>query len=138
MSAEGEQLRNEMQAIRFGLGDEVEHTVENLRTMTDWRLQVRNHPWLCLGAVGLAGFLVVPSKSNIVLKADADSFAEFVRGGGLRLARSNPSVKSKGTLTQMAVGMIARAAMAYATKRLSETVARIAASRAEHNESANR
>jgi hypothetical protein len=61
--AEAEDVRVRMEQVRSDLGRNVEHTVENVRAMFDWRHHVATHPWLCLTAAAAAGFLLVPRRT---------------------------------------------------------------------------
>ena len=40
------------------------------RSMVDWKHYVKTYPWVCLGAAGALGFLIVPKRSG---KAGNDS-----------------------------------------------------------------
>ena len=123
MNAEGEELQSKMSALRGSLGNDLEHTVAGLREMVDWRQLVRHHPWACLGAAALAGFAVVPSKSMIVVKADAGSISDLARGRGLHLVRSGASSGAVGTIARMVGQMAFRAATAYLTRRITASLA---------------
>lgn len=60
-----ETLQRRMKAIRRELGCEMEVITDRVRDFGVWQLYVRKHPWVCLGAAALLGFLIVPRKSRI-------------------------------------------------------------------------
>jgi hypothetical protein len=82
--AEAEDVRLRMEQVRSDLGRNVEHTVENVRAMFDWRHHVAAHPWLCLTAAAAAGFLLVPRRSIGTMRLDhAASSSPLPRAPGI-------------------------------------------------------
>jgi hypothetical protein len=61
-TAEISDIQRQMAQIRHELHQEVQETVRGAQSLTDWRRQVRNHPWLALGAAAAAGYLLVPKR----------------------------------------------------------------------------
>jgi hypothetical protein len=122
MTTEGEELRSQMAVLRASLGHELQHTVSGLRTMVDWREFVRRHPWACLGAAALAGFAMIPTKSTVVVQADANSIANFARGKALRVNTTPKRTTTVESLARVAGQMAIRAATAYVTRRITESL----------------
>jgi hypothetical protein len=109
-----------MAALRESLGHDWERTVTNLRTMTDWRQLVRHYPWACLGAAAALGFVIVPSKANIVVQADSQTLSQLSRqGGAVRVNAAVPAQGAIGSLATIAGQMLFRAATGYVGQRLS-------------------
>lgn len=123
MNTEGEVIRSQMAALRGAIGHDVEHTVAGLRTMVDWRHFVRHHPWACVGAAALAGFVLIPSKPKIVLQADDHTVARFGRGRGFHAQSSTGGKGAVEAIARMAGQFALRAATAYVTRRISESFA---------------
>src|SRR5579875_3878803 len=56
------EIQRRMAQIRRELHEDVREAVKGAQSLTDWRSQVRNHPWLALGAATLVGYLIVPKR----------------------------------------------------------------------------
>jgi hypothetical protein len=63
-TAEVSDIQRRMAQIRHELHQEVQEAVKGAQSLTDWRSQVRNHPWLALGAAAAVGYLVVPKRRS--------------------------------------------------------------------------
>jgi hypothetical protein len=61
-SAEVIEIQRRMAQVRHELHEEVREAVKGAQSLTDWRSQVRNHPWLALGAAAALGYLLVPKR----------------------------------------------------------------------------
>jgi hypothetical protein len=55
-------IQRRMAQIRHELHEEVREAVKGAQSLTDWRSQVRNHPWLALGAAAAVGYMIVPKR----------------------------------------------------------------------------
>jgi hypothetical protein len=58
--AETQAILDRMEAVRCELDEDVQEIVEGARVMGKWRYYVRTYPWICLGAVVVGGYLLVP------------------------------------------------------------------------------
>jgi hypothetical protein len=67
-----------MRQVRRELGEDVDGIVDNAQVLTDWRYYVRTYPWICLGAAAAVGFLIVPSRPQVV-QPDPKTLAELVK-----------------------------------------------------------
>ncbi len=61
-TADMNEIQRRMAQVRHELHEEVREAVKGAQSMTDWRSQVRNHPWLALGTAAAVGYLVVPKR----------------------------------------------------------------------------
>ena len=61
-TAEITELQRRMAQIRRELHEDVREAVKGAQSLTDWRSQVRNHPWLALGAAAAVGYFIVPKR----------------------------------------------------------------------------
>ncbi len=63
-SAEISEIQRRMAQVRHELHEEVREAVKGAQSLTDWRSQVKNHPWLALGAATAVGFMLVPRRRH--------------------------------------------------------------------------
>ena len=61
-AAEITEIQRRMAQVRRELHEEVREAVKGAQSLTDWRSQVRHHPWLALGAAAAVGYLIVPRR----------------------------------------------------------------------------
>lgn len=61
-TADMNDIQRRMAQIRRELHEEVREAVKGAQSLTDWRNQVRNHPWLALGAAAAVGYMIVPKR----------------------------------------------------------------------------
>jgi hypothetical protein len=99
----GEEIQQQMRQVRRELGEDVQEIVDSARTMTDWRHYVRTYPWVCLGAAAVVGFLVVPSRPQ-VMRPDAATLKEWARSQKLVVDPAG-TVRTKPTLLGQLAGM---------------------------------
>ena len=57
------EIQRRMAQIRRDLHEDVREVVKGAQSLTDWRSQVRSHPWLALGAAAALGYFVVPKRN---------------------------------------------------------------------------
>jgi hypothetical protein len=55
-------IQRRMAHIRRELHEEVTGAVKGAQSLTDWRSQVKNHPWLALGTAAAVGYIIVPRR----------------------------------------------------------------------------
>ena len=53
------QIIAEMEQARTDLGRDLDELEARVRRETDWRVQVRRHPWLVVGCVVIVGLIIV-------------------------------------------------------------------------------
>ncbi len=56
------EIQRRMAQIRRELHEDVRGAVQGAQELTDWRSQVRKHPWLALGTAAVLGYLIVPKR----------------------------------------------------------------------------
>jgi hypothetical protein len=103
----GEEIQRQMRQVRRELGEDMQEIVENARTMTDWRHYVRSYPWVCLGAAALVGYLIVPTRTQVI-KPDAATLAEWAKSQKLVVQPAGAAPAKPGMVRQLA-GMAAGA-----------------------------
>jgi hypothetical protein len=113
-------LRLRMEQLRSELGQNMEETVENARTLMDWRYHVRMHPWIAVGAAAAAGFLLVP-RGNKPCRPDADAMAELARKHHVTLQPERSALVKGGVaaaLFSTIAGVVTRGAVNYLSQRV--------------------
>jgi hypothetical protein len=117
-----ESIQEQMRQVRCELGEDVQGLVDSARVMADWRHYVRSYPWLCLGLAAAAGFLLVPSRVQ-VLRPDANTLADLVKRhkvvveGGPR-----PTAKPPATMGSMLSGALLQGGLALGRHYLTNYV----------------
>lgn len=125
-TSEVDRLRFRMERIRHHMDDDMEGLVANAQQLMDWKYYVRRYPLGTMGAVALAGYLLVPKpKPKIEKRVYLD------REGARELARNNDRIileESEGASPGMfkSVGILAanalvRAGLAYLGQQLGHT-----------------
>jgi hypothetical protein len=104
-----------MQHVRRSVGDDVLGIVSTAKTLSDWRYYVQHHPWACLGAALVAGFLVVP-KRKPPLGSDAKELLALLKKNNLHLGEAGlePNKGMAKTLLAASVPVLMRSAMSLA------------------------
>lgn len=121
MSDSAEDIRNQMQRLRQSATGEVREIVDSAKTLTDWRYHVKHHPWACMGAAVVLGFLVVPRKRHVP-SAEAKELAELLKKYDVGVAAA-PQSSKQGMFKSMigaAIPIIARQALGVAQQRFAE------------------
>ena len=114
------EIQRRMAQVRRELHEDVREAVKGAQELTDWRSQVRNHPWLALGAATAVGYLIVPRRREpspaIVAVAPAAVHQPAA-----------PEKKKRWGLIGSAFGLLApiavRAAQNYAIQYLEQWIA---------------
>lgn len=122
--SEAENIQRSMREVRADLREDVQELVVNARDMTDWTTYVRAYPWLCLGAAAAAGFLIIPSRSQII-KPDAEVLMELARRNKLVVQMDGEPKKKQslvGGLLGLAASTLLQGGLAIATKQLSQAL----------------
>ncbi len=125
-SAEINEIQRRMAQVRHELHEEVREAVKGAQSLTDWRSQVRNHPWLALGAAAALGYLLVPRRRHepapTIVAVGPHPAA--LPTAAAEAAAEGPKKKKRWGLIGSAVGMLApvavRAAQNYAIQYLEQ------------------
>src|SRR5579863_8338394 len=104
---EVEEIQREMQQVRASLGTDVRSLAQRARETTDWRYHVRRHPWVCLGAVAAAGYLLVPQKKHVAV----NGLDRAARNGDRVGAAVDSSGSISGAITSLVIRTLASALM---------------------------
>jgi hypothetical protein len=129
-TAEMNDIQRRMAQIRRELHEEVTGAVKGARSLTDWRSQVRNHPWLALGAVAAVGYMLVPkrrrSETPTIVTVNPVAAGPGV-GSSSPASPSNPPRKGRFGILASAFSLAApiavRAAQNYAIQYLEQWLA---------------
>jgi hypothetical protein len=113
MSDSADDIVKRMQQVRREVAANAQGIRDSAKTLVDWRYYVKNHPWMCVGAVAALGFLLVPSKRKPVPTEDAKELVELLKKHNLNAAPM--PVASKG-LAATVIGMAAPFAMRAASQ----------------------
>ncbi len=126
-AAEITDIQRRMAQIRRELHEEVREAVKGAQSLTDWRSQVKNHPWIALGTAAAVGYLIVPKRkplevpTHVTLTPPASSYAAMAP-----VAAPAPK-KSRLGILGSAFGLLApiavRAAQNYAMQYLEQYLA---------------
>jgi hypothetical protein len=126
--AEITEIQRRMAQIRHELHENVREAVKGAQSLTDWRSQVRNHPWLALGTAAALGYLIVPKRHPapaIVAVAPA-AVQPTPAVAAVQPTPAAPKKKRRG-LIGSALGLLApiavRAAQNYAIQYLEQWIA---------------
>jgi len=111
----GESVQREMRMLRDDLREDVADVVDSAQQLGDWRIYVRQYPWLCLGAAVAVGYMVVPQVTQIV-SPDASTLAKLSKRNQL-VVKKNPQPQARSSvangLFSLATSMAMRGAMGY-------------------------
>jgi hypothetical protein len=123
-TTEADEIQRCMREVRAELREDVKELVVNAREMADWTIYVRAYPWLCVGAAAAAGFLIIPSRSQII-KPDAEGLMELARRNKLVVKMDGEPKKKQGFvsgLLGLAASTLLQGGLAVATKQLSQAL----------------
>ncbi|MBA3484379.1 MAG: hypothetical protein H0T51_21470 [Pirellulales bacterium] len=110
MSDSADDIAKRMQDVRREVGVNVQGIRDSAKSLSDWRYYVKNHPWMCVGAVAALGFLIVPKRKSAPTE-DAKELVELLKKHNLNGAPT--AAASKGlaaTVIGMAAPFVVRAA----------------------------
>jgi hypothetical protein len=124
-TAEITEIQRRMAQIRRELHEDVRGAVEGAQSLTDWRSQVRNHPWVALGAAATLGFLIVPRRRQEPVPAIV-AVAPAAAAPATPTSPAEPRKKRWGIIGS-ALGLLApiavRAVQNYAIQYLEQWIA---------------
>jgi hypothetical protein len=123
--AMAEDIQSQMRQVRCELGEEVDDLVENARVMADWRYYVHRYPWACLGAAAVTGFLLVPTRTQVI-RPDPAAIADELARRKIVVPAGNDQPKAKhgviAALAALAGNAILQGGMSLVKSRLTEFV----------------
>jgi hypothetical protein len=101
-----------MAIIRQDLHTDVGEVVERARELVDWRIFVRNHPWLTIGTATAVGFLLVPKRLEVI-RPDPATMARLAEQNRFVVNSNGQAVRRPGL-----VGSLLNAAVAAGVRSL--------------------
>jgi ElaB/YqjD/DUF883 family membrane-anchored ribosome-binding protein len=123
-------IQRRMAQIRRDLHEEVKGAVKGAQSLTDWRSQVKSHPWLALGAAAAVGYLIVPKRrrpETPTIVAVSPVAAAPVAGPSAMATPSSASRKGGSGILGSVFGLLApiavRAAQNYAIQYMEQWLA---------------
>lgn len=123
-TAEITEIQRRMAQVRHDLHEEVREAVKGAQSLTDWRSQVGNHPWLALGAAAIVGYMIVPRRHR---EPAPTIVAVSPQAASVAAAPAAEPRKKRWGLIGSAVGLLApiavRAAQNYAIQYLEQWMA---------------
>lgn len=115
------EIQRRMARIRHELHEDVREAVKGAQSLTDWRSQVRSHPWLALGAAAAVGYLLVPRRHA------APAIVAVAPAAAVQPSVAASEKKKRWGLIGSAFGLLApiavRAAQNYAIQYLEQWIA---------------
>jgi len=123
-SDEVEEIQRQMARIRCDLNEEVGEIVHSARVMSDWQYYVRTYPWICAGAALALGYLIVPTRLEVI-SPDAKTLAKLAEQNRL-LVKSQPEANPRGgvagSLVSLAAGMFVRGLVSHLGQTLGKMI----------------
>ena len=117
---QADELQGQMRQIRREMGDDVQGLVENARQLGDWHYYVRTYPWACLGLAAAAGYLIVPSKLQVI-QPDPKALVELAKARQISVSADFQPKASGGIanrLMNIAAGMIVQGGLALLSRQI--------------------
>jgi len=113
-------IQRRMKAVRAGIEHDVDRVVDQTKQLADYHYYVERHPWLCIGAAALIGFLAVPQRPQIVTP-DPDDLATLAKRNQLVVKKSPKGSKSTSaaqTAARFLGHLLVRATVSYVGQKL--------------------
>lgn len=110
-----EAIARRMGNVREHLATDASSVADRIRTATDWKHQVAEHPVIAAGVAAAVGFWLVPSRPRVET-IDAKSLERLAREHKLVVANSAAEEKNAGLMAAglaLAANFALRAATAY-------------------------
>lgn len=121
---DAEEIQRRMARIRRDLNTGVGDIVHSARVMSRWQYYVQNYPWVCVAAAVALGYLVVPSRVEVI-RPDPEVLAKLVQEQRLRV-RTEGEPRARGgllaSLATVAASMLVRNLASYAGQRMGQLV----------------
>lgn len=105
-----------MEGVRREIDRDYEELVDDARSLFDWRVHVRAHPFMAMGLACALGATVVPRKNETV-KADSDQLGGMMKDDEVVVAPNSKVKQSSVAATVMSTvaGVLLRTAIAHAS-----------------------
>lgn len=120
------EIQQRMALLRTGMQYEAAEVTRKAKEVASWKYYVRRFPLACVGASVLAGYLLVPSRKQIVRPTE-EQLQELARQQKLQFQGVNHEKEKRKSLSKKAALMVgtmaARAAMAYVGEKFGEFAA---------------
>lgn len=124
--ASASEIQQRMALLRTGMQYEAAEVTRKAKEVASWKYYVRRFPLACFGASLLAGYMLVPSKKQIVRPSE-EQLQELARQQKLQFKPANREKEEKQSLSKKAALMVgtmaARAVMAYVGEKFGEFAA---------------
>ena len=122
MNTTAEEIRHRMKEVRHDIDGNVGDLVDSAKSLVDWRDYVKNYPLISMGLACAVGAVLVPSKKQPPIKADASDVSNLLKNQKLTVA-PNAKVKQQPTIATTLIATVAgtllRAAVGYAGEQAS-------------------
>lgn len=129
-----EDLRERMAGVRSSLETDVATVTSNAKDLTDWRYYVRQHPVALAGAAVVAGYLLVPRRTEVV-QPSAKELAKLARNEKVYVSNKPQQASRDRSLFDKALSVAAvfatRAATAYVSQKLGKVTGKAAEQKAD-------
>ena len=126
MTQSADEIRRRMTQVRDEMDEDVGELVESAKSLIDWRDYVRSYPLASAGIACALGAVLIPSKKQAAITADASEVAGLLKNQKLVVA-PNAKVKQKsslaGAMLATVAGTLVRAAVGYASQQASSALA---------------
>lgn len=120
---QADQIQQEMRQVRAELRQDVQELVANARVMADWQHYVRSYPWVFVGVAAGLGFLLVPSRSQVI-RADAKSLMDLAKHDKLVVKVQSQQPQQRhglvGSLARMAASSLLQGGMAFVSQQVGQ------------------
>ena len=108
-NADSQDIQQQMARIRRELDEDVDKVVEQTKELVDWRNFVGSHPWLTIGAAAALGYVIVPSRLNVI-SPDAATLATLAKQNKL-VVKPKSDVRKQAGIVAPVVSFAAAAAL---------------------------
>lgn len=116
------ELQRQMAQLRSDVQVDVGEVIDRAEELTDWRYYVERHPWICVSAAAVIGYLLVPPRYEIV-SPDAKTLLKLAERNRL-VVEANPDPVPRGGLLGRVLGtagrLLIREALSYAGRRVGQ------------------
>jgi hypothetical protein len=115
-------VQHQMEEVRSHLKQSIEGVVEHMEALTDWKAVVQRHPWACLSAAAVLGYLAVPRRRPEVC-TDVETLAKLVERCQPAGAAKAPQLTPGGiaiSLASMVGNSLLRAGALYAIDQIGQ------------------
>lgn len=103
-SADPDEIRQRMAAVRRRLDDDVDDVIEGVRQLADWRHYVRRYPWAVMGVAVAVGYTAVPRQRRIAM-TDGEDISRLPRRDRVNVELA-PQAAAKSSIAGAVAGWI--------------------------------